>query len=102
MRRLRATQGVFYKPLPTFAAQIKAGVMIHFVADLAVVGVVESFKNVLNFLQMIAVIICVFFHRVERRVNLQAYDITSVVLGIEGLFATVACIVDHSLGSFSA
>jgi hypothetical protein len=74
--------------------------MIYVVFEGRFVDVVEGFQNILNLLQVIAIVAAIFFHRIERCINFQPHDVACLMLGIERPFAAIACVVDHSLGSF--
>jgi hypothetical protein len=98
--RDNAAQWVLHKPLSTFVAQIEAGVMVYVIFERRFVYIVKRFQDVLNLLQVIAIVAVILVHRIERRIYLQPHDVTGLVLRVEGTFAAIACVVDHSLGSF--
>jgi hypothetical protein len=51
-----AAEGILQEFFVTFRAKIETQLLVHVIADQVVVGVFQGFENVLNFLEVIAVV----------------------------------------------
>jgi hypothetical protein len=90
-----AAERVLHIAISAFAAQIVALLVIDVVADLLVLGVVQSLQDVLNLLQMVPLVLAFVLHRIERRVHLDADDVAQLAIGIDQSLAAIARVVKH-------
>jgi hypothetical protein len=85
---------ILHIPIAALAAQIVTLLLVYVVTDLFVLGVVDPFENVLNLLQVIALVFLIL-QRVERCVDFNANNVTKFALGIDFSLARVAGEVNH-------
>jgi hypothetical protein len=79
-----ATEGVFDKFFVAIGAEIVSQLAVDVGADLVAVVVVELFEDILDFLQVVAIV--AFFvvgHWIEGGIDLHLDDVTEIFLGIE-------------------
>jgi hypothetical protein len=88
-------QGIFQEFLAALSAQVEPQLLVDVVANLWVIGFVRALQDLLNFLQVVTIVVhIVQGARIQRRVNFHFYDVAEVV-GIEGLLAAIARVVNH-------
>ena len=81
--------------LSTVGAEVEPHLLIDVVADLIVLGVIQSFENVLDFLEMILIAIKTVFHRIERGINFHFNDVPKIIFRIKRTTTAVTRVMNH-------
>ena len=86
-----AAEGILQEFFAAFRAEIETQLLVHVVADLVVVGVIQAFENILNFLEVVAVVI-VFAGggRIKGGIDFDFDDVSQIVFRIEISLAQIA------------
>ena len=96
MRRHIAAERVLHELAVTLRAQIETTFGIDIVADQLAVGIFHPFQQLLNFEQMITVVIKLFtIERFHRCLYFQLDDITQVFGRVDDTLTAVTRIMDH-------
>ena len=83
-----AAEGIFEKFFAAFGAEIKTYLLIYVFAYLVVVGIVETLEDVLNFLEVVAVVfVLVCGCRIEGGIDFDFNDVAKIIFRIEFAFA---------------
>jgi hypothetical protein len=96
LRGSHAPHGALEELLAALRAQVEAQPLTNVVADLIIVGILQAFEDVLDFLEMIAIGLFIVRRRgIESGVNLHLHDVTEITLGIEFPPAQIAFVSNH-------
>jgi hypothetical protein len=69
--------------------------MIDLFLELIVIRIGNRFQDILNLLQMIAIVVAIVIHVVEGGIHFQADYVASIELRVDRSFAAIARVVDH-------
>ena len=78
------------KAPPAIAAKVKSHLLVYVVADFFAFHVVQAFEDVLDFLEMVAVVVQRVVNWIERGVDFHFDDVPEILLWIERTLAAVA------------
>jgi hypothetical protein len=86
-----AAEGILQKFFATFRAEIETQLPVYVIADLVVVGVFQGFENVLNFLEVIAVVIVLADgSRIKGGIDFYFDNIAKIIFRIQISLAQIA------------
>ena len=86
---------IVQEPLTTLGTEIETPLLIDIVADFIALGVIESFEDILDFLEVITILVQFHVGRIKRCIDFHLDDIPQITFRIERPVAAVTCIVDH-------
>jgi hypothetical protein len=86
---------IVQESLTTFGTEIEAPLLIDIVADFIALGVIESFEDILDFLEVITILVQFHVGRIKGCIDFHFDDIPQITFRIERPVAAVTCIVDH-------
>jgi len=86
-----AAEGIFQKFFTAFGAEIEAELLIYVFADLIVIGVFQGFEDILNFLEVVAVVFVLTRGcRIKGCVDFHFHDIAEIFMRIQIPLAQIA------------
>ena len=75
--------------------KIETHVLMDFFSDFLVLDVFHSLKDVVNFLEVITIVVNAVVDRIENGRYFNSDSIAKIALGIEIPFAEIACVTNH-------
>jgi hypothetical protein len=90
-----ASQRPLGELLAALGAKIESHVLMHLVADLIVLSILEAFENVMDLLQMVSILVDAVVDRIENGCDLNLNDVAQIVLGIKIPLAEIARVTNH-------
>jgi hypothetical protein len=90
-----SSQRVFDVLLAALGAEVETLLVVDVVSHLLVVIVVEVFENVLDFLQVVAIVVKFLADRIQRGVDFDANDVAKFREGVDRSFTAIATVVNH-------
>jgi hypothetical protein len=86
-----AAEGIFQEFFAAFGAEIESQLLVNVVAYLVVVGVFKAFQDVLNFLEVVAVVFVFSGGRgIKRSIDFDFNYIAEIVFAVELSLAQIA------------
>jgi hypothetical protein len=93
--RGRRSERVHGESLPALRTQIEPQLLIDVLADLTAVRLLQMFKEILDFFEMISVVLLIADDRIESGGDFNFDDVMQVFLGIQLSFAQIARVMNH-------
>lgn len=92
-----ATERVFGEFLAAFGAEIEPQRLINVISDIGVGVVFEAFEDIVNFDEIVAIIIQAFGHFIKGGKHFNLHHVSQIMFGLYFTLAEIAAIVNHRL-----